>query len=121
MKVYIVTDGQYSDYRIQAVFSTKALAKEYLAEYNKDPGHHGDIEPWDLDEPVRALVPMWRSQIYPDGLAYDPREVWRWSDEPTSESNRYCCTGYGETPELAHKRAVEALQAFLRRQTEPTA
>ena len=29
-KVYIVTDGDYSDYRIVAVFSTEEKAKEYI-------------------------------------------------------------------------------------------
>lgn len=47
MNVYIVTSGIYSDYQIEAVFSTEDLAKKYL-------DIHGDnndrkIEEWDLD------------------------------------------------------------------------
>ncbi len=32
-KIYIVTTGVYSDYSINAVFSTKKLAKEYIKKY----------------------------------------------------------------------------------------
>jgi len=40
-----VTDGSYSDYHIEAVFSTKALAEEYV---RKNDG--GTIETYILDE-----------------------------------------------------------------------
>lgn len=32
--VYIVTSGEYSDYGINAVFSTEEKAKEYIAQFN---------------------------------------------------------------------------------------
>lgn len=32
-KVYVVTSGEYSDYRIEAVFMTKEQANEYINEY----------------------------------------------------------------------------------------
>ena len=31
-KVYIVTDGEYSDYHIESCFSTKKKAQEYIDE-----------------------------------------------------------------------------------------
>ena len=55
--VYIVTSGEYSDYGIDAVFSTKADAELYC----KQPGHSGSccpgIEEWEMDaltKPLRA-------------------------------------------------------------------
>ncbi len=45
MDVFIVTSGDYSDYGIEAVFSTEALAKEYVAQSNG-----ADIETWHVDE-----------------------------------------------------------------------
>lgn len=49
-KVYIVTEGDYSDYRIEACFSTKKKAQEYI-ENAKQVNHnyYPEIEEWDLD------------------------------------------------------------------------
>ena len=38
MKVYIVTDGCYSDYRIVKVFSNKDAAEEYCTWHHIDNG-----------------------------------------------------------------------------------
>ena len=48
MKVYIVTSGDYDDYSIDEVFSTKEKAEEYI-EYFGD-GYH--IEEYDMDNPI---------------------------------------------------------------------
>ncbi len=45
-KVYVVTTGEYSDYSIKAIFTTKALAQECI-----DTLHDGDIEEYILDLP----------------------------------------------------------------------
>jgi len=54
-EVYIVVDGYYSDYRIEAVFSTKELAQGYVDIYDKASKWGGDkrIEEYNLDEPVK--------------------------------------------------------------------
>ena len=44
MKVYIVTDGEYSDYVIQEVFSNREAAEEYKYWHNI----HNEIEVYDL-------------------------------------------------------------------------
>lgn len=49
--VYVVTDGDYSDYHIKAVFSTRAKAEAYIAEYNRPPKNSWDAEQ-DGDEDV---------------------------------------------------------------------
>ena len=56
-KVYIVTSGEYSSYGINAVFSEKKLADEYI----KRAGEGYGIEDYELDEPIpeaRILVEM---------------------------------------------------------------
>jgi len=47
-KVYIVTSGSYSDYHINAVFSTEELAQGYIDRWGTSDY---DIEEWDLDNP----------------------------------------------------------------------
>lgn len=48
-KVYIVTSGEYSDYSIEQVFSTKEKALEYLD--TQDDAYR--LEEYLLDEPIR--------------------------------------------------------------------
>ena len=47
--VYIVTSGSYSDYSINAVFSTEALADQYVAVHQTGPYDRLDVEEWTLD------------------------------------------------------------------------
>lgn len=50
-KVYIVTDGEYSDYHIESCFSTKKKAQEYIKNAKKVNGscYDPNIEEWELD------------------------------------------------------------------------
>jgi len=52
MTIYIVTTGQYSDYDIQAVFSTEALADAYVRKegFDKNKWSHWDILDMKVDE-----------------------------------------------------------------------
>lgn len=52
MKVYVVTSGSYSDYGINAIFSTPELAELYKNNYNKANPGDADIEEWELDKPI---------------------------------------------------------------------
>ena len=48
MKVYIVTNGEYSDYMIERVFSNREAAEEYKKWHNI----HNEIEEYEIyDEP----------------------------------------------------------------------
>lgn len=58
-KIYIVTEGEYSDYHICAVFSTIKKAKEYVQCHGTDYG----IEEYILDEDVERGVKLWRVAI----------------------------------------------------------
>ena len=49
MKVYIVTSGEYSDYGIEAVFSTREMAEKYIATNNTTDYPYDYIEEYDID------------------------------------------------------------------------
>lgn len=51
-KVYIVTEGDYSDYHIEACFTTKQKAEEYIENSKKvedSNWYRPGLEVWDLD------------------------------------------------------------------------
>lgn len=54
-KIYIVTSGEYSDYSIEAVFSTKNKAESYIQQH----GTGYRIEKYDLDEEVEKKTQIW--------------------------------------------------------------
>ncbi len=47
-KVYIVTSGSYSDYKIEAVFTDKELA----GEYQRRGGEDYDVEEYEINQPI---------------------------------------------------------------------
>lgn len=47
-KVYVVTSGQYSDYGIDAIFTTKELAEKFIDSFLK-MYNEMEIEEWDLN------------------------------------------------------------------------
>lgn len=49
-KVYVVTEGSYSDYHIVAIFSDKNNADIHAALLSSTPGRDGgEVEEWDVD------------------------------------------------------------------------
>lgn len=46
-KVFIVTSGEYSDYDIKAVFSTREKAEAYINAKGTD--YYWEVEEWDVD------------------------------------------------------------------------
>lgn len=54
-KIYIVTSGDYSDYSINAVFSTKEKAEEYVQQHGTDYR----VEDYDIDEEVKKETKIW--------------------------------------------------------------
>lgn len=55
-KIYIVTSGEYSDYCIIAVFSTKEKAEAYVQQH----GTNYRVEDYDIDEEVKKETKVWR-------------------------------------------------------------
>lgn len=64
-KIYIVTSGEYSDYSIDAVFSTKKKAEEYIQQYGTDY----TIEEYDLDKEVEKKERLWKIEFDKNGVA----------------------------------------------------
>lgn len=58
-KVYIVTSGNYSEYHIEAVFTTKELAEDYVIHNGVDY----DIEEYDVDEPFERGDVLWKVRL----------------------------------------------------------
>ena len=55
-KVFVITSGEYSDYRIERVFTTRRKALEYLD--TKDDGYR--LEEYCLDEPIERQTQVFR-------------------------------------------------------------
>lgn len=58
-KIYIVTSGCYSDYSIEAVFTTQDKANDYVQQHGTDYR----IEEYELDEEVTKQVQVWRVEF----------------------------------------------------------
>lgn len=71
-KIFVVTSGEYSDYRIERVFSTLKKALEYLD--TKDDSY--TLEVFDLDEPIER-----KTHIYEISFELDKKKVWKVSIE----------------------------------------
>jgi hypothetical protein len=68
-KIYVVTSGSYSDYRIEAVFSTEEKAEDFIKHVEVD--ELNGIEEYDLNPKTASLVKngyfMWDVCILKDG------------------------------------------------------
>jgi len=67
-KVFVVTSGEYSDYTIERVFSTRKKALEYLD--TQDDNYR--LEVFDIDEPIER-----RTHLYEISFELDKKKVWR--------------------------------------------
>ena len=69
-KIYIVTSGEYSDYGIDAVFTTKEKAVDYVEQH----GTGYNIEEYNLDEEEEKGTQLWHIDFYvEDGKLYEAR------------------------------------------------
>ena len=59
-KVYIVTSGDYSDYTIEAAFSTEEKANEFIQQHGSDYR----LEVHDVDEEVKKETKLWEVSMY---------------------------------------------------------
>lgn len=64
MKVYIVTQGDYSEYHIERVFSTREKAQEYLDHIGY--AWNAEIEEYDIDEETPRGVFLYKVTIQDD-------------------------------------------------------
>lgn len=71
-KVFVITRGEYSDYNIDRVFSTRRKANDYLD--TKDDSYR--LEVYDMDEPIER-----KTHIYEISFELDKKKVWNVSIE----------------------------------------
>lgn len=118
--IYLVTDGEYSDYRVMGAFSTPEKAQAYV------DANGGEFEAMVLDEQEGAAPRPW----FRSSIDLKTGEIThRWVDTATkkpqdSESCIYGTSGRAGghsaiSQDHADKLAVEVRQAWLRRVTEP--
>lgn len=62
-KVYVVTSGEYSDYGIDAIFSTQELAQKFIDVFSKDKWRSMSVEQWDLD-PIKTHLKQNRKPYF---------------------------------------------------------
>lgn len=135
MKIFAVSSGTYSDYGINAMFSTRELAEKYIADHtDKETGKTDAwdsyiVEEWELD--ASYDVPVWGTQYLVDldlktgavckhpatmepcrVVLRNPKERGKWFTWPEYTRG----TSY-ISKEHAHKLAVEGRQAYLRDNT----
>jgi hypothetical protein len=81
MNIYVVTSGNYSDYGIRSIFSTRGKAKEFIkretrnALYEHYIGDDYRIETWELDKPLEPKIPIFFCYYYPEN------DSWKVSEE----------------------------------------
>lgn len=102
--IYAVSSGNYSDYRVNALFSTKKAAKEFIELVGKKDNwcDFNDIEEYELDPPavdnLNSGLSVWLVEMRRDGTvershatdndAYDieyasnPPDIWRKTKAP---------------------------------------
>lgn len=74
-KIYVLTQGSYSDYSIVGIFSTRQKAEEFRTLVK--PGYDGynDLEEWTLDpdapEKIRHGYSIWNVTMLRDGTVED--------------------------------------------------
>ena len=67
--VYVVTDGEYSDYRILDVFDDRALAERYCDAHGIDASHHIDTYtlnavPDEVRQGLSSLLVRWDGEKF---------------------------------------------------------
>lgn len=127
--IYLVTSGQYSDYGVDAVFSTREAAVAFAAEVREPSYEARVVEVYTLDDPTGATSSHrrpWRVQLYyATGDAIEAKAEQHWYlDETVDEEDkawvgpntyfdgpngptRFVVTVMAETEEQAIKAANE--------------
>ena len=101
MNIYVVTSGNYSDYGILAIFSTRGKARGFIkreqrnALYEHYIGDDYRIETWEVDKSLEPNIPIFFCYYYPEN---DSWKVIEHNDEYLHDFNRvHKEPDYGET------------------------
>lgn len=130
-KIYLVTDGEYSDYSIYGAFSSREKAQQYIDARNAPDTcwrlSGANIEEWEIDEGLsERLHTRWRIGLaLGNGEVVEParsNESWGLpangvegiSSVPCHQNRGIVRAESVESAEHAMKLAVEARQKWLR-------
>ena len=111
-KVYLVTEGEYSDYHICGAFSSEALAQEFMDDMKKDEKwSEYQIEPYELDIPANVAFPYYVWMNRNGEVFHDARRA---DDGPGvyENSTDTAIVGKGKTLEHARRNAEEIRRAL---------
>jgi hypothetical protein len=126
--VYVVTSGCYSDYSIEAIFSSKEKAEKYMADMKSFKGwtDFNAVSEWVLDEEAGKVVRMqWRAAINLSTGKLESEDSSMALNSPEArgagkvfENQKYPQNSYAHgwscvSAEHAAKLAVEARQEWL--------
>jgi hypothetical protein len=121
MNVYIVTSGEYSDYKIEGVFSTKEKADAFAAKVTECTGG-ADVNEWPLDAQGELTV----RRTFHASIKLDDGEIKEWTSAELVSTNARSLkdrAGYfnntatassAVSAEHARKLVIEVRQKFLR-------
>lgn len=87
MTVWIVTEGEYSDYRICRVFSTKELARAYANSVKRGTFDSIAVEEWPVNSTWDADEVYWLIRFYEGGELHS---VYRLGDEEEKPPHLNC-------------------------------
>lgn len=81
MKVYLVSTGEYSDYSVEGIYSTRELAEEAVKRF----ASHNDIKEFELDAmpELKDGLYGWRVRFDGENIASTQREgidFWSWRE-----------------------------------------
>jgi hypothetical protein len=114
MKVYVLTSGEYSDYRVEGVFSTPEKAVAYA-----DGVEDANLPPdeYEVDGAVPVAERWWRIYFDADGNITSIRNEWRKPRHTESSSsagpNHILVQLFADTRERAIKVASERRAQYL--------
>jgi len=120
-KVYAVNSGTYSDYRVNAIFSTRKLAKEFMQLVPDDD--YNEIEEYQLDPNVPDLIrrgySIWRVLMLRDGTTekLERREISRYNVSNIG----HCIWERTKAPAFKCKGIPDALDSTVWAKTEKQA
>ena len=113
--VYVITSGDYSDYTIDSIWTTREAAE-------REAGGWGDIEEYVLNDRVASPIIQWRARVdgYTGAIIVDEKPQWQqevkrtkiWpatTAYPRKSINGFLGEGYGPSPEHARKSLADAI------------
>lgn len=119
--VFVVTDGEYSDYHIRSIWTRREDAE-------REASRWGYVEEWVLNDRTERYVVRWKASLASDGrVVVDDKPVMMQEVEPsrawrTSATSIYRgginAVGYGKSPEHARKNLSDAVAKFEAEQAE---